>query len=107
MESLQKTEKLEKPPLLYDLTTLQREANWRYGFTAQQTLDYTQNLYEKKLVTYPRTNSRFLTDEMEDSVKVLACRMKEKYGFTRIVYLNPMQVIDNKKVSDHHAIIPT
>ena len=107
VESLQKTEKSEKPPLLYDLTTLQREANRRYGFTAQQTLDYTQSLYEKKLVTYPRTDSRYLTDEMEDSVKVLACLMKEKYGFTGIVYLNPSQVINSKKASDHHAIIPT
>ena len=107
VESLQKTEKSEKPPLLYDLTTLQREANRRYGFTAQQTLDYMQSLYEKKLVTYPRTDSRYLTDEMEDSVKVLACLMKGKYGFTGIVYLNPRQVINSKKVSDHHAIIPT
>lgn len=107
VETLQKTEKSEKPPLLYDLTMLQREANRRYGFTAQQTLDYTQSLYEKKLVTYPRTDSRYLTDEMEDSVKVLACLMKEKYGFTGIVYLNPSQVINSKKVSDHHAIIPT
>ena len=107
VESLQKTEKSEKPPLLYDLTTLQREANRRYGFTAQQTLDYTQSLYEKKLVTYPRTDSRYLTDEMEDSVKFLACLMKEKYGFTGIVYLDVKQVINSKKVSDHHAIIPT
>ncbi len=107
VETLQKTEKSEKPPLLYDLTMLQREANRRYGFTAQQTLDYTQSLYEKKLVTYPRTDSRYLTDEMEDSVKVLACQMKEKYGFTGIVYLDAKQVINNKKVSDHHAIIPT
>ena len=107
VESLQKTEKSEKPPLLYDLTTLQREANRRYGFTAQQTLDYTQSLYEKKLVTYPRTDSRYLTDEMEDSVKVLACQMKEKCGYTGIVYLDAKQVINSKKVSDHHAIIPT
>ena len=107
VESLQKTEKSEKPPLLYDLTTLQREANRRYGFTAQQTLDYTQSLYEKKLVTYPRTDSRYLTDEMEDSVKVLACQLKEKYGFTGIVYLDAKQVINSNKVSDHHAIIPT
>jgi DNA topoisomerase-3 len=107
VESLQKTEKSEKPPLLYDLTTLQREANRRYGFTAQQTLDYTQSLYEKKLVTYPRTDSRYLTDEMEDGVKVLACQMKEKYGFTGIVHLDAEQVINSKKVSDHHAIIPT
>lgn len=107
VETLQKTEKLEKPLLLYDLTTLQREANRRYGFTAQQTLDYTQSLYEKKLVTYPRTDSRYLTDEMEDSVKVLACEMKEKYGFIGIVYLDSQQVINSNKVSDHHAIIPT
>ena len=59
-------EKLEKPPLLYDLTSLQRDANRILGFTAQQTLDFTQSLYEKKLVTYPRTDNRYLTDDMRD-----------------------------------------
>ena len=99
--------KTEKPPLLYDLTTLQRDANRWYGFTAQQTLDYTQSLYEKKLVTYPRTDSRYLTDEMDDSTKALACEIKEKFGYHGIVDINTDQIRDSKKVSDHHAIIPT
>ena len=71
-------QKSEKPPLLYDLTSLQRDANKYYGFTAQQTLDYTQSLYEKKLVTYPRTDSRFLTDDMGDSTANLCRLMKDK-----------------------------
>ena len=99
--------KKEKPPLLYDLTSLQRDANKYYGFTAQQTLDYTQSLYEKKLATYPRTDSRYLTDEMEESTANLAERMRQKYGFTKILQMNVKQVINGKKVSDHHAIIPT
>lgn len=101
------TEKKIKAPLLYDLTSLQRDANRMLGFTAQQTLDYTQSLYEKKLVTYPRTDSRFLTDEMEDSVVNLATKMGNKYGFTSPLILNTAQIINNKQVSDHHAIIPT
>jgi len=99
--------KKEKPPLLYDLTSLQRDANKYYGFTAQQTLDYTQSLYEKKLATYPRTDSRYLTDEMEESTANLAEQMRQKYGFTKILQMNVKQVINGKKVSDHHAIIPT
>ncbi|MDD3415465.1 MAG: DNA topoisomerase 3 [Lachnospiraceae bacterium] len=101
------TEKKEKAPQLYDLTSLQRDANRILGFTAQQTLDYAQSLYEKKLVTYPRTDSRFLTDEMEDGIANLAIQLGNKYGFTKLLMINTAQVINSKKVSDHHAIIPT
>lgn len=101
------TEKKEKAPQLYDLTSLQRDANRIMGFTAQQTLDYTQSLYEKKLVTYPRTDSRFLTEDMEDSLTGLARKMAEKFGYTKAISIKSRQVINNKKVSDHHAIIPT
>ena len=100
-------QKTERPPLLYDLTSLQRDANKCYGFTAQQTLDYTQSLYEKKLVTYPRTDSRYLTDEMDESTALLSLKMKEKYGYTKNMDINVKQVVNGKKVSDHHAIIPT
>ncbi len=101
------TEKKEKAPLLYDLTNLQRDANRIMGFTAQQTLDYTQSLYEKKLVTYPRTDSRFLTEDMEAGLPDLAKKMADKFGYTKALPVNAKQVINNKKVSDHHAIIPT
>ena len=101
------TEKIEKAPHLYDLTTLQRDANRIMGFTAQQTLDYAQSLYEKKLVTYPRTDSRFLTEDMEEGLPDLAKIMADKFGFTKTLSMNAKQVINNKKVSDHHAIIPT
>ena len=99
--------KQEKPPLLYDLTSLQRDANKYYGFTAQQTLDYIQSLYEKKLVTYPRTDSRYLTDDMDDSTARLCCLMKDKYGYTKMVPIHTKQVLNSSKVSDHYAIIPT
>ncbi|WP_243764858.1 CD1108 family mobile element protein [Eubacterium callanderi] len=82
-------------------------ANKYYGFTAQQTLDYTQSLYEKKLVTYPRTDSRYLTDDMEDSAATLCGLMKNKYGYTKMVPIHAKQVTNSAKVSDHHAIIPT
>ena len=101
------TEKKEKVPQLYDLTSLQRDANRILGFTAQQTLDYTQSLYEKKLVTYPRTDSRFLTEDMEVGLPDLTNKMAEKFGFTKSLSINTKQVINNEKVSDHHAIIPT
>lgn len=101
------TEKKEKAPMLYDLTSLQRDANRIMGFTAQQTLDYTQSLYEKKLVTYPRTDSRFLTDDMEVVIPELARKMADKFGYTKTISMNCRQVINSKKVSDHHAIIPT
>ncbi len=100
-------EKKEKPPLLYDLTCLQRDANKMMGFTAQQTLDYAQNLYEKKLITYPRTNSRYLTEDMEKNLRDLIPAMAEKFGYIRNLPIHTGQVINNKKVSDHHAIIPT
>ena len=101
------TDKQEKAPQLYSLTSLQRDANRFLGFTAQQTLDYTQNLYEKKLVTYPRTDSRFLTEDMEEMISGIADKMAEKFGYTKNLPIHPKQVINNSKVSDHHAIIPT
>lgn len=108
IESVEQKEKTEKPPKLYDLTTLQREANKLLGFTAEQTLQYAQSLYEKKYITYPRTDSRFLTDDMAGSIPVLA---KAMAGFfmseAAELPVNTAQVIDNTKVSDHHAIIPT
>ena len=102
-------EKTEKPPKLYDLTTLQREANRTFGFTAQQTLDYTQSLYEKKLVTYPRTDSRFLTTDMMGSTPAVVKNAAGIFSFgnTLELSINMEQVTDNSKVSDHHAIIPT
>ena len=103
----QTAEKKEKAPKLYDLTNLQREANKLMGFTAQQTLDYAQSLYEKKLITYPRTDSRFLTEDMEGSLPVLSKKMGDKFGYSKVFSLNYKQVINSKKVSDHHAIIPT
>lgn len=103
------SEKTEKPPALYDLTSLQREANRLLGYTAQQTLDYTQSLYEKKLVTYPRTDSRYLTEDMASGlpelVNMAASICKENEG--EAVPVHCKQVINNKKVTDHHAIIPT
>lgn len=101
------TEKQEKAPQLYDLTNLQRDANKMLGFTAQQTLDYAQSLYEKKLITYPRTDSRFLTEDMAAGLPKLSNSVAEKFGYTKGFTPNCKQVINNKKVSDHHAIIPT
>ena len=100
-------DKQEKAPQLYSLTALQRDDNRFLGFTAQQILDYTQSLYEKKLVTYPRTDSRFLTEDMESMIHDLAGKMAAKFGYTRKMVVHPKQVINNSKVSDHHAIIPT
>jgi DNA topoisomerase-3 len=100
-------EKKEKAPPLYDLTSLQREANRIMGFSAQQTLDYAQSLYEKKLITYPRTDSRYLTEDMEEHVKGLIPLMTEKFGFAEGLNVHTRQVINNKKVSDHHALLPT
>jgi len=99
--------KTEKAPALYDLTTLQRDANRQLGYTAQQTLDYLQSLYEKKLVTYPRTDSRFLTDDMEESVKPVVQYCSAICGMEAPAVILTAQVCDSKKVSDHHAIIPT
>ena len=100
-------EKSEKPPALYDLTTLQRDANRLLGFTAQQTLDYLQSLYEKKLCTYPRTDSRFLTGDMEAGVPALASVAALVCGANPPDACNAAQVCDSSKVSDHHAIVPT
>ena len=109
VRTVNRQEKTEKPPKLYDLTTLQREANRLYGYTAQQTLDYVQLLYEKKLATYPRTDSRYLTEDMAAGLprlcETVAAAFPFASGFTGAV--NAAQVIDNSKVSDHHAILPT
>ena len=80
IKSMDRKEKTERAPLLYDLTGLQRDANRILGFTAQQTLDYTQALYEKKLVTYPRTDSRYLTDDMKPMLPTLISQVAEKIG---------------------------
>lgn len=97
------------PPKLYDLTTLQREANRYYGYTAQKTLDFTQSLYEKKLVTYPRTDSQFLTEDMRNTATKLVDLIFQVMPFATGLGFVPdvERVIDNSKVSDHHAIIPT
>ena len=110
IRTVETREKLEKPPLLYDLTSLQRDANRILGFTAQQTLDYTQSLYEKKLVTYPRTDSRHLTDDMREMLPDLLKAVAEKFRITGNLWdepARPASVFDSSKVSDHHAIIPT
>ena len=106
---VEQKEKSEKPPALFDLTSLQREANRQLGFTAQQTLDYTQALYEKKLVTYPRTDSRYLTDDMAPLVPELVSVIQQSFQIQPDVSapVNAAQVINSKKVTDHHAIIPT
>lgn len=106
---VEQKEKSEKPPALFDLTSLQREANRQLGFTAQQTLDYTQALYEKKLVTYPRTDSRYLTHDMAPLVPELVSVIQQSFQIQADVPapVNAAQVINSKKVTDHHAIIPT
>lgn len=105
----ERKEKSEKPPALYDLTTLQRDANRLLGYTAQQTLDYAQSLYEKKLCTYPRTDSRYLTGDMVDGLPVLVNAIAKAMPFAKGVPITAeiQQVINDGKVTDHHAIIPT
>ena len=107
--SVIKENKKAAPPKLYDLTTLQREANKLFGFKAKDTLEYTQNLYEKKLVTYPRTDSRYLTDDMEDSARQVIDAINETMSFVSDTEYTPniKPTMNSKKVSDHHAIIPT
>ena len=107
--SVIKEEKTISPPKLYDLTTLQRDANRLFGYTAKQTLDCTQSLYEKKFVTYPRTDSQYLTDDMEETAKSVIDAVMQ-----HILHREPgetvpdiKRVMNSKKVSDHHAIIPT
>ena len=107
IQSIEQKERTEKAPALYDLTTLQRDANRILGFTAQQTLDYTQSLYEKKLVTYPRTDSRYLTEDAAPVLEQLVPAVTALFHVSGEVVLNGEQVINSKKVSDHHAIIPT
>ena len=109
VQSVTQKEKTERPPKLYDLTTLQRDANRLLSFTAQQTLDYLQSLYEKKLATYPRTDSQYLTEDMEDGLPALCQTIAAALPFMegQPLPVNAAQVIDSGKVSDHHAVIPT
>jgi DNA topoisomerase-3 len=107
--SVEKQEKTIAPPKLYDLTTLQREANRLLGFTAQQTLDYAQTLYEKKYLSYPRTDSRCLTSDMRDTAGALAMWLTLHSPYCGGLSFAPdlTRLIDDKRVTDHHAIIPT
>ena len=109
VSSLKRETKTVNPPKLYDLTTLQREANRYYGFTAQQTLDLVQTLYEKKLLTYPRTDSQFITDDMEDTARQVISIVCRQLPLFSDVSVTPdiARVTDNSKVTDHHAILPT
>jgi DNA topoisomerase-3 len=107
IKAVERKEKSEKAPALYDLTTLQRDANRLFGYTAQQTLDYLQALYEKKLCTYPRTDARFLTDDMASVVPSLMAVAAAVCGMDAPGHISAGQVCDRKKVSDHHAIVPT
>lgn len=106
---MKKERKKSFPPKLYDLTSLQREANRYFGYTAKRTLDMLQELYEEKLVTYPRTDSQFVTEDMKDSVEELVGKMPVLLPFVDYGQLGHgiNRVINNAKVSDHHAILPT
>ncbi len=107
--SVKREKKAEQPPKLYDLTTLQREANRLFGFTAKQTLDYAQQLYEKKLLTYPRTDSQYLTEDMGQTAQHLVSDLLGLLPFAQGLALTAEvgRILNSKKVSDHHAIIPT
>ena len=107
--SLTKEKKTDAPPKLFDLTSLQREANKIYGYTAKQTLDLAQTLYEKRLLTYPRTDSAFLTDDMGETAAKTVTMLSGKLPFMEGAEFTPdvSQTLDSSKVSDHHAIIPT
>ena len=107
VDSIETKEKTEKPPLLYDLTSLQRDANKVLGFSAQQTLDTLQSHYEKKLVTYPRTDSRFLTEDMAPSLPELVYQAAAALDYAGNIPVHAGHVINNAKVTDHHAVIPT
>ena len=107
--AVNREQKKEAPPKLYDLTTLQREANRIFGYTAKQTLDYAQSLYEKKLLTYPRTDSRFLTADMAETASAilhLAAKVPPFDGCAEF-FPDASLLVNDQKVSDHHAIIPT
>ena len=109
VSSVRKETKTVNPPKLYDLTTLQREANRYFSFTAQQTLDLVQSLYEKKLLTYPRTDSQFITDDMEGTARKVIDIICRKVSIFDGIRHDPdmKRIINNAKVTDHHAIIPT
>ena len=109
VQKIARRQRSENPPLLYDLTTLQQDANRLFGFTAQQTLDYAQSLYEKQLLTYPRTDSRYLTQDMQEKLPELAARVCRALPFASALELHPHpeRVVDDSKVSDHPAIMPT
>lgn len=106
---IEKKQKKTSPPKLYDLTTLQREANRFYGYTAQETLKELQELYEDKLVTYPRTDCQYITADMEQTVEELLEILPEQFPFlaSEGAYADISRIIDNDKVSDHHALLPT
>ena len=107
MQKMERKEKSENPPQLYDLTALQRDANRLLGFTAQQTLDYAQSLYEKRLITYPRTDSRFLTEDMAASLPGLVTATGKAFAVEEPLPIHVQQVINGSKVTDHHALLPT
>ena len=107
VQKMERKEKSESPPSLYDLTALQRDANRLLGFTAQQTLDYAQSLYEKRLITYPRTDSRFLTEDMAASLPGLVTDVGKAFAVEEQLPIHVQQVIDGSKVTDHHALLPT
>ena len=107
IQKITRKEKAENPPPLYDLTTLQRDANRLLGFTAQQTLDYAQSLYEKRLITYPRTDSRFLTEDMAASLPGLVADTGGAFAVEEPFPIHVQQVINGSKVNDHHALLPT
>ncbi|MSC46815.1 DNA topoisomerase III [Faecalibacterium prausnitzii] len=107
IQKVTRKEKSENPPLLYDLTALQRDANRLLGFTAQQTLDYAQSLYEKRLITYPRTDSRFLTEDMAASLPGLVADTGGAFAVEEPFPIHVQQVINGSKVNDHHALLPT
>ena len=107
VQKMERKEKSESPPQLYDLTALQRDANRLLGFTAQQTLDYAQSLYEKRLITYPRTDSRFLTEDMAASLPGLVTDTGRAFTVEESFPIHVQQVINGSKVTDHHALLPT
>ena len=107
VQKMERKEKSESPPQLYDLTALQRDANRLLGFTAQQTLDYAQSLYEKRLITYPRTDSRFLTEDIAASLPGLVTDTGRAFAVEEQLPIHVQQVINGSKVTDHHALLPT
>ena len=107
VQKMERKEKSESAPQLYDLTALQRDANRLLGFTAQQTLDYAQSLYEKRLITYPRTDSRFLTEDMAASLPGLVTDTGRAFAVEEPIPIHVQQVINGNKVTDHHALLPT